>query len=104
MSKILEYIISLLQKSFEKQPFYLCSGDYVVTAGLIPRVISPLFSACRLLDSTETNPWRTKKYMNRDMEEKGIVLRELRCRIAAELPAPELPDCRRSFSRSPAAV
>ncbi|CAL8310510.1 unnamed protein product [Boreogadus saida] len=33
--------------------------------------------------------------MNRDMEKKGIVLRELRCRTAAELPAPELLDCRR---------
>ena len=35
------------------------------------------------------------KSMNRDMEEKGIVLRELSCRTAAELPAPVLPDCRR---------
>ncbi|CAL8372658.1 unnamed protein product [Boreogadus saida] len=34
--------------------------------------------------------------MNCDMEEKGIVLRELSCRTAAELPAPELPDCCRS--------
>ena len=32
--------------------------------------------------------------MNRDMEEKGIVLRELSCRTAAELPPPELPDGR----------
>ncbi|CAL8341455.1 unnamed protein product [Boreogadus saida] len=43
--------------------------------------------------------------MNRDMEEKGIVLRELSCRTAAELPAPELPDCRRqscSAAGSPA--
>ncbi|CAL8361436.1 unnamed protein product [Boreogadus saida] len=30
------------------------------------------------------------------MEEKGIVLRELGCRTAAELPPPELPDCRRA--------
>ena len=29
--------------------------------------------------------------MNRDMEEKGIVLRELSCRTASELPAQELP-------------
>ncbi|CAL8360933.1 unnamed protein product [Boreogadus saida] len=29
--------------------------------------------------------------MNRDMEEKGILLRELSCRAAAELPAPDLP-------------
>ena len=32
------------------------------------------------------------KSMNRDMEEKGIVLRELSCRTAAELPTPDLPD------------
>ena len=31
------------------------------------------------------------KSMNRDMEEKGIVLRELSCRTASELPAQELP-------------
>ena len=31
------------------------------------------------------------KSMNRDMEEKGIVLREMSCRTAAALPAPELP-------------
>ena len=30
--------------------------------------------------------------MNRDMEKKGIVLRELSCRTASELPAPKLPD------------
>ncbi|CAL8379008.1 unnamed protein product [Boreogadus saida] len=36
--------------------------------------------------------------MNRDMEKKGIVLRELSCRTASELPAPKLPDY------SPAAV
>ncbi|CAL8336055.1 unnamed protein product [Boreogadus saida] len=35
--------------------------------------------------------------MNRDMEKKRIVLRELSCRTS-ELPTPELPDC------SPAAV
>jgi hypothetical protein len=29
--------------------------------------------------------------MNRDMEKKRIVLRELSCRTASELPAPELP-------------
>ena len=43
------------------------------------------------------------KSMNRDMEEKGIVLRELSCRTAAELSPPDLPDCRktrRSFSGS----
>ncbi|CAL8333908.1 unnamed protein product [Boreogadus saida] len=34
--------------------------------------------------------------MNRDMEEKGIVLRELSCRTAAELPAQELSDYHRS--------
>ncbi|CAL8274424.1 unnamed protein product [Boreogadus saida] len=39
----------------------------------------------------------TLKSMNRDMDEKGIALRELSCRTAAELPAPELPDCGRSF-------
>jgi hypothetical protein len=27
--------------------------------------------------------------MNRDMEEKGILLRELSCRTAAELPVPD---------------
>ena len=32
------------------------------------------------------------KSMNRDMENKRIVLRELSCRTASELPAPELPD------------
>ena len=53
----------------------------------------------------EGNFWRDSlNSMNRDMEKKGIVLRELRCRTAAELPAPELPDCRRSFSGSPAAL
>ena len=31
------------------------------------------------------------KSMNRDMEKKRIVLRELSCRTASELPAPELP-------------
>ncbi|CAL8326581.1 unnamed protein product [Boreogadus saida] len=31
--------------------------------------------------------------MNRDTEGKGIVLRELSCRTAAEIPTPELPDC-----------
>ncbi|CAL8336550.1 unnamed protein product [Boreogadus saida] len=31
------------------------------------------------------------KSMNRDMEKKGIVLRELSCRTASELPVPELP-------------
>ncbi|CAL8370756.1 unnamed protein product [Boreogadus saida] len=31
------------------------------------------------------------KAMNRDMEEKGIALRELSCRTAAKLPAPDLP-------------
>ena len=36
--------------------------------------------------------------MNRDMEEKGIVLRELSCWTASQLPAPKLPDY------SPAAV
>ncbi|CAL8340547.1 unnamed protein product [Boreogadus saida] len=36
------------------------------------------------------------------MEEKGIVLRELSCRTAAELPPPELLDCHRSFGVSPA--
>ena len=35
------------------------------------------------------------------MEEKGIVLPELSCRTAAELPP---PDCRRSFGSSLAAV
>ena len=38
------------------------------------------------------------KSMNRDMEKKRIVLRELSCRTASELPAPELP-----AGRSPAA-
>jgi hypothetical protein len=42
--------------------------------------------------------------MNRDMEEKGIVLRELKCRTAAELPAPELPDCQRSFGSTSGAA
>ncbi|CAL8371268.1 unnamed protein product [Boreogadus saida] len=41
--------------------------------------------------------------MNRDMEKKGIVPQELSWRTAAKLPALELPDCRRSFSGSPAA-
>ena len=31
------------------------------------------------------------KSMNRNMENKRIVLRELSCRTASELPAPELP-------------
>ena len=31
------------------------------------------------------------KSMNRDMEKKRIVLRELSCRTASQLPAPELP-------------
>ena len=35
-----------------------------------------------------------KSILNRDMEEKGIVLRELSCRTAAELPAQELSDFR----------
>ena len=39
------------------------------------------------------------KSMNRDMEEKGIVFWELSCRTAAELPAPELPDCRQAPPR-----
>ena len=38
------------------------------------------------------------KSMNRDMEKKGILLRELSCRTASELPAPKVPDY------SPAAV
>ena len=38
------------------------------------------------------------KSMNRDMEKKRIVLRELSCRTASELPVPKLPDY------SPAAV
>ena len=32
-----------------------------------------------------------KSILNRDTEEKGIVLRELSCQTAAELPPPELP-------------
>ncbi|CAL8395281.1 unnamed protein product [Boreogadus saida] len=39
--------------------------------------------------------------MNRDMEEKGILLRVLSCRTVAELPAPELPDCRRAPPAGP---
>ena len=31
------------------------------------------------------------KSMNRDMEKKRILLRELNCGTASELPAPELP-------------
>ena len=31
------------------------------------------------------------KSMNRDMEKKRIVLRELSCRTNSEFPAPELP-------------
>ncbi|CAL8358787.1 unnamed protein product [Boreogadus saida] len=31
------------------------------------------------------------KSMNRDMEDKGIGLRELSCQTATELPPPELP-------------
>ena len=33
-----------------------------------------------------------KSILNRDMEEKGIVILELSCRTTAELPPPELPD------------
>ena len=36
--------------------------------------------------------------MNRDMKEKGIVLRKLSNRTAAELPSPEQPDCRQRRS------
>ena len=39
-----------------------------------------------------------------DIEEKGIVLPELSCWTAAELPPPELPDCRQSFGMSATAV
>ena len=35
------------------------------------------------------------KSINCDMEEKGIVLREVSYRTASELPAPELSDCSR---------
>ena len=35
------------------------------------------------------------------MDEKGIVHRELSCRTAAELPTPELPDCRRASPAGP---
>ena len=42
------------------------------------------------------------KSMNRDMEEKGILLRELSCRTASELPTPELPYCRRAPPAGPA--
>ena len=35
-----------------------------------------------------------KSILNRDIEEKGIVLPELSCRTATELPLLELPDCR----------
>ena len=40
------------------------------------------------------------KSMNRDMEKKRIVLRELSCRTASELPAPELPAAVRPQSGS----
>ena len=43
-----------------------------------------------------------KSILNREMEEKGIVLRELSCRTAAELPAPVLPACRRAPPAGPA--
>ncbi|CAL8300480.1 unnamed protein product [Boreogadus saida] len=59
-------------------------------------------SSCAAADSLlmpslleETPPlvgYSHMKSMNRDMEKKGIVLRELSCRTASELPAPKLLD------------
>ena len=37
-----------------------------------------------------------KSILNRDMEEKGIVLPELSCRTAADIPPPELHECRQN--------